>query len=294
MSRARLSFNYRKFPMKSFVAVLVALIISTPLAARSQSKNSSGTVQHHSITQWDHKKHIRLCETADSKQCTVLSIPPGITEILGIVHTKSTPDVTHTFVIIGRKNSYLCASGIGGLLKLRCQRLPSDIPLNELTPERAQAQLENTLTLLRANSATTARVVMGDGDGADCDIETGVCRGDAGSGGDYDNGGGSTAPSGGYADIGAADTVVSYQAMADDFIANDFEGGMNEFLATARTQPPMKCSVVASQCRETCSSLQNLENTGCTALGVAAGIALTPSVGGGCRSILWRPSLDSD
>jgi hypothetical protein len=50
------------------------------------------------------------------------------------------------FVILSRKNSYLCASGIGGIVELRCQRLPKDPAGGAPSPELAAAQLQNTIT----------------------------------------------------------------------------------------------------------------------------------------------------
>jgi hypothetical protein len=280
--------------MKTSVAVLlVCMFLTAPVAHAQSRKTDAAKPQGASAPPppaWDHKGHIRLCADPGDKRCTILTIPSGITDILGVVSTKVVPDVQHSFVILSRKNSYLCASGIRGIVELRCQRLPKDPAGGAQSPELAAAQLQNTITSLLATRIARPQEASfggGCGFGGDSDME-GFCEDTggldvpggfeipgSGGGGGWDGGAGA----GGYTDIGAADVQATYQALADKFVTEDFNRGLAGFWgvwAANSAQMPMKCETVISQCRDTCGNLQGLETAGCAALAGGATLISGP------------------
>jgi hypothetical protein len=88
--------------MKTSVAVLlVCMFLSAPVAHAQSRKTDAAKPQGRSAPPppaWDHKGHIRLCAHPGDKRCTILTIPPGITNILGVVSTKVVPNVPHSFI----------------------------------------------------------------------------------------------------------------------------------------------------------------------------------------------------
>lgn len=111
------------------------------------------------------------------------------------------------------------------------------------------------------------------------------CGGDWGSdpgglGGGFGDGGYSTSGSG-FGDWGVPSTpwsLESFDDFADTMVQQDFAMFMADFAATQRDKLP-KCAPFIQECHDSCSLVEKIENSGCGALGVAAGAFLNPSIG---------------
>jgi hypothetical protein len=74
---------------------------------------------------------------------------------------------------------------------------------------------------------------------------------------------------GGYYDEWSNWQEQDFYDYADWMVQDTFDSGMNDFNSYA-AQNKLKCDVVVSQCRDTCSTLENWTYGACTALGGAA------------------------
>jgi hypothetical protein len=286
--------------MKKLLGFLTASLLLSANAHAQSSKAPAAGLAAAPPPAWDHAGHIRLCEHRGDKRCAVLTIPPGVSKgITGVVSTKVVPGAAQGFIIAGKKDVYLCASGVSGIARLRCQRLPPTAPtLGAPPPEWAAANLQNTITRLlapRPVRAITGVRSLGGCDGG-YDEETGEPQiggcGDDDSGG----GGGGTGNDGGgsWTDVpepesppGEEPTAEEIaapwisEALAENEIAFDQSGSNFKI-------DPAQCNTLISRCREDCSDRAYKRASMCGTLaglitlgpGLAKAAALL--VGGAC------------
>lgn len=259
-----------------------------------QSSEANGPL----ALQWDHNGHIRACEARGSRNCPVVAIPPGIKneDILSIVRTRVVPGAKFEVAIMGRKNVYLCASGIGGYAKLLCQKMPVPDPsIAKASPSSdvaavAAAHLQNTISLLTSRSMATpvnrtsanavARPVNrttnlvgagGGGCGYDEDTVESICEGESGGGGGVNpdpypgSGGEEPAPYSNIPDPGGSPPADPGNAggSAEDIAAPwisiaiaDSERTFSEGGANFRPNPD-ECNIAVARCRDDCGDRTN-------------------------------------
>jgi hypothetical protein len=285
--------------MKKLLAFLTASLL---LAANTHAQTSRAPTTGEAAAPspaWDHAGNIRLCERRGDKRCAVLTIPPGVSKgMTGVVSTKLIPGVAHGFIIAGRKDIYLCASGIRTTAELRCQRLASaGATLGAPSPELVAVNLQNTITLLlapRHAPTTPANHALGC-DGTLYDEETGEpepggCGDDDGGGGGGGSGGGSWTdvpdpesndPTGSGGASAIAGPWIS-EALRENEIAFYLSG--RDFRIIDQAQ----CNVLISRCREDCGDRTYQRAgmcgtlAGLIALGPGLAKAVSVLVGGAC------------
>lgn len=277
--------------MKTLISFLTASLL---LAANAHAQSSEARTSRQAAAptsrpavapapSWDHAGHIRLCEHRGDKHCAVLTIPPGVSKgITGVVSTKVVPGVTQSFIIAGRKNVYLCASGVSGIVNLRCQKIPPIAPtLGASAASFAAASLQNTITLLLAPRPTrppTGRRTLGGCDGGAYDEETGESES-----GECDDTGGSGGGSGGpWADVPDPETTPEGTTTAEDMAAPWILEAINEnemaFYQSGRDFQidRTQCNTLIARCREDCSDRATGRAAMCATL--AGLIALGPGL----------------
>ncbi|MDB5935523.1 MAG: hypothetical protein JWQ01_2867 [Massilia sp.] len=288
--------------MKKLLGFLTASLL---LAANAHAQSSKAPTAGQAAAPppaWDHAGHIRLCERRGDKRCAVLTIPPGVSKgITGVVSTKVVPGVAQSFIIAGRKDVYLCASGVSGIAKLRCQRLPPTAPtLGAPPPELAAANLQNTITRLlapRPVRAATGVRSLGSCDGG-YDDETGEPQ--IGSCGDDDSGGGSGGGGAGddgggsWTDVPDPESDSTGQPTAEDIAGPWISEALAENeIAFGQSGSnfkidPAQCNTLIARCREDCSDRTNSRQAMCGTLAglIAIGPGLAKAaallVGGAC------------
>lgn len=101
-------------------ATLLTLVFLAITPAAFAGKFPSGK----ETTGWNHHGRIKLCAHPGEKRCPTLAIPRGIKDkdVLAIIRTHIVPNAAHDFVILGKKDSYLCADGYGKKTALPASR----------------------------------------------------------------------------------------------------------------------------------------------------------------------------
>ncbi len=284
--------------MKKLLGLLTASLLLTANAYAQSSKTPTAGQVAAPPPAWDHAGHIRLCERRGDKRCAALTIPPGVSKgMTGVVSTNVVPGASQGFIIAGRKDIYLCASGISGVAKLRCQRLPSaSATLGTPSPESTAVNLQNTITLLlaprRAPTAPAGHTLGCDGalyDEETGEPEIGGCDGDGGGGGEGSYGGGfwTDVPDPEFDDPAGALTVSDIagpwisEALRENEIAF-YKSGHDFVIDQAQ------CNTLISRCREDCSDRATARVgmcgtlAGLIALGPGLAKAASVLVGGAC------------
>jgi hypothetical protein len=281
--------------------VLFASLCSQVFAASGSPVSKSEPPQLSKLSappalQWDHHGHIRACAQRGTKNCPVVEIPPGIKskDILSIVRTRVVPGAKFEVAIMGRKNVYLCASGIGSTAKLLCQKMPvpdPSIAVSSPSPDVAAAHLQNTISLLLNRGTTTtinrARLIAGGG-GCGYDEETGESTCDGGGGGGEGEGGGEGDPApytnipdpGSTSNASGNSAEAEAEAVAAPWISMavaDSEASFNGSGASFSVNRD-ECNVAVARCRDDCGDRTN------AAYGMCGGFTAIIGVSGGTLS----------